>query len=125
MAKGTLYLSYYGRQRKAKGLIVSVSRFPPAEARDYSDYMPIDLGPSEELLSDWKHKRIPWATFTKRYYNEIGNSPKAMKALKTIQSALRKGKDITIMCHEVKGHCHRYLIGELFKGLKYKVEEIL
>lgn len=71
-----------------------------------------DLGPSKELLDDYKKKRIDWPEYEKRYLKEMETQARLIKIL-----ADRAEKEtITLLCAEpTDEQCHRRLLKELIE----------
>ncbi|MDP2815242.1 MAG: DUF488 family protein [Rectinemataceae bacterium] len=73
------------------------------------------LGPSWDLLNDWRAKRITWDEYVRRFVEEMGNSKCKVEMLRI--GNLAKTKDVYIVCFERKGNCHRFLLVDMIKEL--------
>ena len=71
-----------------------------------------DLGPSEELLSDY-HKGLSPEKYTPRFKQEIQSNPKAQEMIKMLRKKSRDG-NVTLLCKCKEGDfCHRLLVKEM------------
>lgn len=128
--KGTLYTSYFARIKQGNGIKISVARFNPKwlNQGDIDEWFR-DLAPSIELLNDYKNNKIDWEQYTERYNKSLiegyFTNPRINKMVRTIESLLNNGKDVTIYCYEKPSdNCHRHLIGQSFKKMGFEVKEI-
>lgn len=124
MDKGTLYLSYYGNYRNfpKEFLLVPVSRTLPREMDYY--YYARDLAPSEELKNAYKYEGLGWEEFSLRFIKELDSRDGVARDVSVIEKFLDEGKDVCLLCYEKEGNCHRYILGELFKG-NYEVFNLI
>jgi uncharacterized protein YeaO (DUF488 family) len=75
------------------------------------------LSPSNELLNDYKGKRIDWAQYTERFIEEM-KSEKAINEMRRIKE-LARTKDVYLICYEKPpDNCHRFLLMDMIKELK-------
>jgi len=77
----------------------------------------LDMAPSQELLQDWRKKRIDWPAFEQRYQQEIEAAGIAQ------QADLRELHGGCLLCSEHEPDlCHRRLLAEhlqsKFSGIK-------
>ena len=77
---------------------------------------PSVLGPSLELLKDWKEGKIDWEEYTRRFRKEILSNPKALAKLREIKK-LAKEKDVRLICYEKNPPCHRFVLMDLINSL--------
>lgn len=70
------------------------------------------LAPNAELLTDWKNEKIDEAEYTKRYRVQIRYDWKQVKAW---LDSLNPYEDLTLLCWEKTGFCHRNLVAILVK----------
>ena len=80
-------------------------------------HMP-QLAPSKTILDDYRHKKISWKVYEKRYL-ELIKKRNVKKLFKLSQL-----KDACFLCSEAKpDHCHRRLLSDFFmqKFKKLKV----
>jgi len=135
-------------ERASLGYLVLVMRRWPQgfswEALDLQLWLP-DAGPSPELLKAYQAKQIDWEEFAQRYrVEQIGNWRRAgyykvgkgdegrresqMSPLQHLDELRRQYGLVTVLCHERKGHCHRYVLEELAHdkdGSKQSTSQIL
>jgi len=86
----------------------------PAGALKMRVARPSRLGPSKELLHDWKDGKITWDEYTVRYVNEISSNSAAIIDIMTIV-AFAKRKDVFIYCYEKNPPCHRFILLDIIK----------
>lgn len=101
--------------------ILVMRRWPRGIPKNKIDEWYKELGPSVELLSDWKNKKITWREYEKRYLEEI------KKQQKLIESLAEKAteEDITLLCSEKDdGYCHRRLLQVLINQFTKKMAEL-
>lgn len=93
-----------------------------------------ELIPSNELLRQWKDRKIVWSDFASKYAKELHN-PEAQKKLEYLRSLVNEGKTITLLCFESewRNDCHRHILADILLNreveyddhLDMTVEEIL
>jgi len=105
-----LYTASYFEPVHHHGKKVAISRSSPKEFK--ADSQLDFLAPSAELLVDWKNKKIDEAEYTERYRGQIKQSWKQVKAW---LDSLNPKEDITLLCWEKTGFCHRNLVAKLVK----------
>jgi uncharacterized protein (DUF488 family) len=80
------------------------------------------------LLDAYKGGLIDWQKYKEEYTYQIGfgeHTQEVWKAMILIKKYLDKGIDVTVYCHEADWeHCHRNILGKLFKPMDYNVSEI-
>lgn len=82
------------------------------------------LAPSWYLVSEFKNNNIDWETYTKYYKHELNVRPQVPKVLNAIKYFLNRGIDIQLICFcKSSKHCHRSLVGEIFREWGYEVIE--
>jgi len=94
--------TYIANWNNVKGIKIRVAR-------------PSILGPSKELLKDYKENRIDWKEYEKRFREEILNNPKAIEKLKEIKE-LSKKNDVYLVCYEKNPPCHRFILLDILKS---------
>ena len=120
-------------ERVSLGYLVLVMRRWPQgfswEALGLQLWLP-DAGPSPELLKAYQAKQIGWEEFAQRYrVEQLGNWRRAgyykvgkgeegrhasqMSPLQHLDELRRQYGLVTILCHERKGSCHRYVLEKL------------
>ena len=67
------------------------------------------LGPSKELLKDWKEGKIDWLEYERRFRKEILSNSNAVAKLKEIKKLAEK-KDVRLICYEKNPPCHRFML---------------
>jgi hypothetical protein len=73
------------------------------------------LGPSWDLLNDWRAKRITWDEYVQRFVKEMDNS--LARDMMVSVGNLAKTKDVYLVCFERKGNCHRFLLVDMINRL--------
>lgn len=79
------------------------------------------LSPSWRLLSDYKHGKISWDEYTKRFRQEMNND-ECIAAMRKIKW-MSKEKDIFLLCYEKSYPCHRFLLIDMINKLDENIEE--
>ena len=78
------------------------------------------LGPSVELLADWRQEKITWEEYEERFRAEMAALPSRIliyglwdQGCDAIQN-----EDITLLCveHEDEERCHRHILKRLIEG---------
>jgi uncharacterized protein YeaO (DUF488 family) len=77
---------------------------------------PSILGPSKELLKDFKSEKIDWAGFEERFRKEILANPVALEKLREIKKLAEK-TDVRLICYEKNPPCHRFILMDLIRTL--------
>lgn len=109
------------------GLRILATRFRGrGMATDRYDVWMASLGPSEVLLRAFLGGDITWATFARRYREELFAGGSADAGNRTIKNhgqkftlrlikALARRSPITLLCHcaEDEAHCHRHLLRQV------------
>lgn len=72
------------------------------------------LGPSWDLLNDWRARRITWDEYVRRYVEEMGNSKCRAEMLRI--GELAKTRDVYMVCFERVGNCHRFLLVDMIRS---------
>ena len=116
--------SVWEQPRKDDGLRILVSRFRGRglPASQYDAWMPA-LGPSEKLLRAVQSGQIDWATYTKRYREELFLDGPIDARCRTIKNhgqkstlrllkALATQQHVTLMCQCAADatQCHRFIL---------------
>ena len=78
------------------------------------------LGPSVELLADWRQEKITWEEYTERFEGEMLAMPSAILLLGLRAWHQRYNGDITLLCVEkerdpLKRRCHRDTLKRLIE----------
>lgn len=73
------------------------------------------LGPSWDLLNDYKAKKITWDGYIERFVKEMANPVSKAEMLRI--GNLAKTGDVYLVCFERVGNCHRFLLVDMIKGL--------
>ncbi len=99
------YLSLYS-SRKKKGTL------PPARFVSVAMKVNPALGPSQEILDDYKETG-DWSEYVPRFIEKIAGTPEAWEQMdELIDLALTQ--DVVLMCYESEknfgDHCHRFLL---------------
>jgi uncharacterized protein YeaO (DUF488 family) len=74
-----------------------------------------ELGPSIELLNDWKKSRVSWEEYEARYLQEMSGQ-RQQEMVKELAGRSKHGT-ITLLCFEPEGdpQCHRHLLKNLIE----------
>lgn len=79
------------------------------------------LSPSWELLNDYKHGKINWDSYEKRFKQEMKNDI-CIAEMRKIKY-LAKNKDVYLICFEKSGHCHRHVLKKMIEELDEDVNK--
>ncbi len=98
-------------------------------SKDRFDVWMANLGPSEQLRSEFLTGKITWAQFSKRYGAEMredGLFDQRNQRIKNhgqkftlrLLQHLARNQTVTLLCHcaEDEPHCHRHLLKALLEG---------
>ncbi|MCC6501851.1 MAG: DUF488 family protein [Deltaproteobacteria bacterium] len=105
--------SVYSPKSEDDGLRILVTRYwPRGVVKSRVDLWVKGLGPSVELIKEWKAGSIGWDEFKRRYLLEFKEAEKKRlfeELKKTVQSA---GGDVTLLCACKAGEekCHRTIL---------------
>jgi uncharacterized protein YeaO (DUF488 family) len=96
--------------------------------KDRYDIWMANLGPSEELRSEFLAGAITWPEFSDRYARELredGTTDRRNKRIKNhgqkftlhLLQHLARSQTVTLLCHcaEDEEHCHRHLLKKLLE----------
>ncbi|MCU5340120.1 DUF488 domain-containing protein [Bacillus cereus] len=79
----------------------------------------LDLAPTQDILSDFKAKKINWEEYTERYLTLL----RERKVEEQIDELLGDNQIICFLCSEHKPHnCHRSLLTQYIKEHKEDIE---
>lgn len=110
--------SVYSPARKEDGLRLLVTRYwPRGVKKDRVDRWIRGLGPSAELIKDWKSEAIGWGEFQKRYRAEF-KDPEKKKLLEELKGTVKEEGDVVLLCtcKEEEEHCHRHLLSAMMRA---------
>lgn len=100
------------------GLRVLVTRYwPRGVVKGRVDLWLKGLGPSPELIKDWKAGSIDWDEFSRRYGLEFGD-PEKKRLLEELREAVRMAKGgVTLLCacKAAEEHCHRSILSSMLR----------
>ena len=88
----------------------------PQESYKVRVARPSILGPSKQLLNDYKYKKLSWNVYERRFREEILNNPKAVEELKWL-ATISKLKDVYLICYEKEYPCHRFILIDIINEL--------
>ncbi len=92
--------------------LLTMRLWPRGVKRGHADSWEKELGPSRELLRDFKDEKINWSAFKKRYRQEMKEKPELLGPWR--QRAHKE--TITLLCSCVdENRCHRTLLKELLE----------
>lgn len=73
----------------------------------------VDLAPTQELMDDYKMKKISWEDYEARYLNLLHS-----RGVDKLKDYIAKKEPVCFLCAEDRPqHCHRRLAAEFFAGL--------
>ena len=125
--RGKLYTTYFSKMKKAVGIKISITRFPPRWLDlDKENMINMkELSPSSNILMGYKNGEIDWEMYTSLFIIEMQTRDDMKWGLNKVKSLLDEGKNVSIVCFEKdRNVCHRSLICDYFDGLGYEVNEI-
>lgn len=109
--------SVYSQPREDGGLRLLVTRYwPRGVKKELVDKWIRGLGPSAELIKDWKAGTISWSEFQKRYRAEF-KDPEKKKLFDELKEIARAQGAVTLLCtcNEEERHCHRHLLSAMLR----------
>jgi uncharacterized protein YeaO (DUF488 family) len=79
-----------------------------------------ELVPSKALLRLWKDRKINYSQFALEYKKELAASPNAQATIQELQTLVKQGKTITLLCHEqeFRGDCHRHILSDVLMEIE-------
>lgn len=109
-----IYTSYYGGKQIGTSICISITQ---KHGYNFQE-LPL-FKPSDTLFKFWKNSKKD-AEAEKHYTNVFLENLTSELNDKAIDIWLHKvaksGNDVTLNCHEIKGFCHRHLVGEIIKS---------
>lgn len=109
--------SVYSPAREDDGLRLLVTRYwPRGVKKERVDRWIRGLGPSTELIKDWKAGAISWGEFQKRYRAEF-KDPEKKKLFDELKEIASEEADVTLLCtcKEEERRCHRHLLSAMLR----------
>ncbi|MBW7957741.1 MAG: DUF488 family protein [Deltaproteobacteria bacterium] len=110
--------SVYDKEDETDGLRVLVTRYwPRGVKRERADLWIRGLGPSTELIKDWKKGALEWDEFRKRFEKEFRDEGK-QKLLDELEKAVIESgeKKATLLCTcREEAVCHRIILKEMIE----------
>jgi uncharacterized protein YeaO (DUF488 family) len=113
------------RRRDGLRILATRVRGRGLRASRYDAWM-ANLGPSEQLLSQFRAGRIRWSVFKQRYVAELFSKSEVDRGNQNIKNhgqkftlrlikRLSEGNRVTLLCHceEDEPQCHRHLLRAL------------
>lgn len=110
--------SVYSPEREDDGFRLLVTRYwPRGVKKERVDKWIRGLGPSVELIKDWKAGAISWSEFQKRYRAEF-KDPEKKELFEELKETVSKEKAVKLLCtcKEEEQHCHRHLLSAMLRG---------
>lgn len=110
------------KPESSDGVRILVSRYSP---RKPFKLLRIDrwmkcLGPSPELLRDWKEGKVTEQEYEGRYRDEMGAQQHAVEELVNLSCC----RDVTLLCFELEGEfCHRHILADIISETIEKQEK--
>ncbi len=78
-----------------------------------------ELGPSTELLNDFRNGSIDWPTFESRYRAEVSARSAEQGLLEEVRGIENEHGTVTLLCYEdlsnTNAHCHREVLREMLE----------
>ncbi|MFM6833981.1 MAG: hypothetical protein ACKPKK_07505 [Dolichospermum sp.] len=109
-----IYTSYYGGKQAGTPICISITQ---KHGYNFQE-LPL-FKPSDALFKFWKNSKKD-AEAEKHYTDVFLENLTSELNDKAIDIWLRKvaksGNDVTLNCHEIKGFCHRHLVGKIIKS---------
>lgn len=105
----------YEKEEESDGFRVLVTRYwPRGVKKDRADIWIRGLGPSPELIKDWKKGALEWDEFRERYEREFRDEGKEKLLLELRKAVIESGeKKATLLCTcREEGACHRAILKE-------------
>lgn len=117
---------------KDDGLRLLVTRFRGRGlSKDLYDVWMASLGPSENLLAEFRQQEITWGEFMRRYREELWADSEVDEGNETIKNRgqkftlrlvkhLSERENVTLLCHcaDDEAHCHRHVLKDLIESAK-------
>lgn len=110
--------SVYSPEGEDDVLRLLVTRYwPRGVKKERVDKWIRGLGPSTELIKDWKAGSVSWGEFQKRYRAEF-KDPEKKKLFEELKEIVSKEENVTLLCtcKEEEQHCHRHLLSAMLRG---------
>jgi len=110
--------SIYDKEDEADGFRVLVTRYwPRGVKKERADLWVRGLGPSPELIKDWKKGAIEWDEFRKRYEKEFRDEEKGKLLAELGRAARESGaKRATLLCTcREEAVCHRRILKSMLE----------
>ncbi len=110
--------SVYDKPEDSDGVRVLVTRYwPRGVKKEKAAFWIRELGPSPDLIKDWKAGSISWEQFRKRYEAEWREEDKDRLLLELKAIIRQAGKrNVTLMCTcREEAHCHRVILKDKLK----------
>jgi hypothetical protein len=109
-----IYTSYYGGRQIGTSVCISITQ---KQGYNFQN-LPL-FKPSNDLFKYWKASKKDVAA--EKHYTDVFmaslSTEDADKAIDTwLHLIAKRGDDVTLNCHEIKGFCHRHLAGEIIKS---------
>jgi len=109
-----IYTSYYGGEQIGTSICISITQKHGCSFQD----LPL-FKPSDTLFKFWKNSKKD--AEAEKHYTDVFMANLASEFNdKAVDIWLRKvaksGSDVTLNCHEIKGFCHRHLVGRIIKS---------
>ncbi|OGP13540.1 MAG: hypothetical protein A2052_00980 [Deltaproteobacteria bacterium GWA2_54_12] len=109
--------SVYSPAREDDGFRLLVTRYwPRGVKKERVDQWIRGLGPSTELIKDWKAGVISWGEFQKRYRAEF-KDPEKKKLFDELKEIAAAEENVTLLCtcKEEERRCHRHLLSAMLR----------
>lgn len=105
----TGYFAQHRKYKEAGYIMVGITRFPP---KWFDGLNLIELSPSAETLTNYRHGRISWEQFEEDYLEYLkNNSELVLKTIENLKSC--NLGDIVLCCFEKSGEpCHRNILAK-------------
>lgn len=74
----------------------------------------VEFAPTEEILNDYKNKKISWSDYKKQYANLIEERNRNSKCIDEFHERYTEFENVVLLCSEpTSNQCHRGVLSEI------------
>lgn len=109
-----IYTSYYGGKQIGTSICISITQ---KHGYNFQE-LPL-FKPSGTLFKFWKNSKKDVEAekhYTDEFMKNLTSELNDKEVDIWLHEIAKSGNDITLNCHEIKGFCHRHLVGEIIKS---------
>ena len=106
--------SIYDNELPAGFRILVMRRWPRGVPRADIDLWLKDLGPSNDLLDDYREGRCSWSEFATKYRRGLKKQRDMLRQVKNLE---REHGVIVLLCWERDDRCHRFILKEVLDAM--------